>query len=156
MTNAHNYHHNALPVYHFLCDLHSQDIRTGLYFNWGGLSQIYKFLPRVEYGNIILSKAQWRIWEKDITILKSIEGDKAEFLLQMKIWRNKRQIPQWIQWVKSDNTLPMNLENYDLAKLFIHAIKSEKSILIEEFLYNDNDDFKHEFIFPMYKAKKEK
>jgi hypothetical protein len=151
LTNAHNYHHNALPVYHFLCDLQSQNIRTGLHFNWGSLSQIYKFLPRVEYKNIILSKAQWNITEKDIASLELMLNNKNEFLSQMKIWQNKRHIPQWIQWVKSDNTLPMNLENYDMAKLFIQTVKSEKSITIEEFLYNENDDFKREFIFPMYK-----
>jgi len=151
LTNAHNYHQNALPVYHFLGDLHSQNIRTGLYFNWGSLSQIYKFLPRVEYQNIILSKAQWKITEKEIASLESIINHQSEFLLQIEIWRKKRQIPQWIQWVKSDNTLPMNLENYDLAKLFIQTIKIGKSIIIEEFLYNEGDDFKREFVFPMYK-----
>lgn len=155
LTNAHNYYSNTLPVYHFLSDLRSQKTRTGLYFNWGGLSQIYKFLPRIEYKNIILSKAQWNITEKDITSLDSMINDKNEFLSQMKIWRSKRQIPQWIQWVKSDNTLTMNLENYDMAHLFVQTIKSEKSIIIEEFLYNDNDDFKREFIFPMYREKVE-
>ncbi|CAD7806488.1 Nisin biosynthesis protein NisB [Chryseobacterium aquaeductus] len=156
LTNAHNYQHNALPVYHFLCDFHSQNTRTGLYFNWGGLSQIHKFLPRIEYKNIILSKAQWNITEKDIASLDSMLHDKNEFLSKMKIWRNKRQVPHWIQWIKSDNTLPMNLENYDLAKIFVQTIKSEKSITIEEFLYDENDDFRREFIFPMYKEKKEK
>ncbi|MDF2933810.1 MAG: lantibiotic dehydratase [Chryseobacterium sp.] len=151
LTNAHNYHHNALPVYHFLCDLQSQNTRTGLHFNWGGLSQIYKFLPRIEYKNIILSKAQWNITEKDISSLESMMNNKNEFLSQMEIWRSKRQIPKWIQWVKSDNTLPMNLENYDMTKLFIQTIKSEKSITIEEFLYDENDDFRREFIFPLYK-----
>jgi hypothetical protein len=43
-----------------------------------------------------------------------------------------------------------------MAKLFIQTLKSEKSIIIEEFLYNQNDNFRREFIFPMYKDKKEK
>lgn len=156
LTNAHNYHHNALPVYHFLCDLHSQNLRKGLYFNWGGLSSIYKFLPRVEYQNIIISKAQWNISEKDVAFLESIINNENKFLLEIETWRSKIKIPQWIQWTKSDNILPFNLKNYDLAKLFIQTIKSEKSITIEEFLYNENDDFKREYIFPMYKEKKYK
>ncbi len=45
----------------------------------------------------------------------------------------------------------MNLENYDIVKLFIQTIKIEKSIMIEEFLYNENDDFKREFVFSMFK-----
>lgn len=154
LTNAHNYHHNALPMYHFLCDLHSQNTRNGLYFNWGGLSGVYRFLPRVEYQNIIISKAQWSITEKDITVLESIINNKNKFLSEIETWRSKRKIPQWIQWTKSDNILPINLKNYDLSKLFIQTIKSEKSITIEEFLYNENDDFRREFIFPMYKEKK--
>lgn len=155
LTNAHNYHHNALPIYHFLCDLHSQNTRTGLYFNWGNLNQVYKFLPRVEYRNIIVSKAQWIITEKDVTSLESMMNNKAELISQIEIWRNKRKIPKWIQWVKSDNTLPINLDNYDMAKLFVQTIKSEKSIIVEEFLYNEKDDFKREFIFPMFKEKTE-
>nr|WP_309803993.1 MULTISPECIES: lantibiotic dehydratase [Chryseobacterium] len=153
LTNAHNYYTNTLPVYHFLSDLYSQNTRSGLYFSWGGLEHIYAFLPRVEYDNIILSKARWKITEKDISSLELLISDKHDFLLKLKNWRSKRKIPVWIQWVKFDNTLTMNLENYDMAGLFIQAVRNEKSIIIEEFLYNENDDFKREFIFPMYKNK---
>ncbi|MDR6545831.1 hypothetical protein J2810_001879 [Chryseobacterium rhizosphaerae] len=153
LTNAHNYYTNTLPVYHFLSDLYSQNIRSGLHFNWGGLEYIYTFLPRVEYNNIILSKARWKIVEKDIASLESLLSDKEDFLLELRNWRNKRKIPAWIQWAKFDNTLTMNLQNYDMATIFIQAIKGEKSIIIEEFLYSESDDFKREFIFPMYKVK---
>lgn len=154
LTNAHNYYTNTLPVYHFLSDLYSQNTRSGFYFSWGGLEDIYAFLPRVEYDNIILSKARWKVTEKDISSLELLSSDKEDFLLELKNWRSKRKIPAWIQWVKFDNTLTMNLENYDMAELFIQAVRNEKSIIIEEFLYNENDDFKREFIFPMYREKK--
>lgn len=147
LTNAHNYYTNSLPVYHFLSDLHSQNGRTGLYFDWGGLNHIYQFLPRVEYNNIILSKAKWKVTEKDISLMEKLINNKEE----IKIWRKKRQIPQWVQLVKSDNTIAINLENNNMVKLFIHTVKSEKSVIVEEFLYNENDDFKHEFVFPMHR-----
>jgi len=159
LTNAHNYSANSLPVYHFLCDLHSQNIRSGLYFNWGDLKKIYKFLPRVEYKNIILSKAWWKISEKEIMQLLMLEkygiNNKEQILTELRIWRNKRQIPQWIQWVQSDNKLTINLENYDLVQLFIDILKKKKSIIIEEFIYNENSDFMHQFIFSMYNKEKE-
>lgn len=154
LTNAHNYYTNTLSVYHFLSDLYSQSIRSGLYFSWGGLEHIYTFLPRVEYNDIILSKARWKITEKAISFSESSILDKKKFLLKIKEWRYKRKIPTWIQWVKFDNTLTINLENYDMAKLFIQIIKNEKMIIIEEFLYNEDDDFKQEFVFLMFKDKK--
>ena len=73
LTNAHNYSNNSLPIYHFLCDYSNQNIRTSLFFDWGGLSKIYDFLPRVEYENIILSKAQWKINSEQIKIFNSAE-----------------------------------------------------------------------------------
>ncbi|MCT2407392.1 lantibiotic dehydratase family protein [Chryseobacterium antibioticum] len=154
LTNAHNYSADPLPIYHFLCDLYSQNTRTGLYFNWGNLKNIYNFLPRVEYKNIILSKASWKMTEKEIKQFSSLINDQEKFLVLMRDWRSKKRIPQWIQWVKSDNKLTINLENYDLLKMFIDSVQYEKSIIIEEFLYNENDDFKHEFIFPMHKKDK--
>ncbi|PTT72564.1 MULTISPECIES: lantibiotic dehydratase family protein [unclassified Chryseobacterium] len=153
LTNAHNYYNNTLPVYHFLCDLQSQDIRSGLYFNWGGLEHIYKFLPRVEYNNIVLSKAQWKITEKDLAFLSEKHLSNDQIISELQDWRLKRKIPQWIQLVKSDNTLSINLENDDMVTVFLQTVKTEKTVVIEEFLYNENDDYKREFIFPMYKIK---
>ncbi|WP_326984189.1 lantibiotic dehydratase family protein [Chryseobacterium sp. MYb264] len=152
-TNAHNYYTNTLPVYHFLADLYSQNMRSGLSFNWGGLEHVYSFLPRIEYNNIILSKANWKITEKEFSSLDLTNSHKADFLLKLKNWRNKRKIPAWVQWAKFDHTLTINLENYDMAMLFIQTVRKEKTINMEEFLYNENDDFKREFIFPMYKVK---
>lgn len=151
LTNAHNYFYNSLPVYHFLSDLYSQEIRKGLRFNWGGLKDIYKFLPRVEYKNMILAKASWKISDEDIAFSEPMILDKEKFLSELKNWRMKRKMPAWIQWVESDNILTLNLDNYDMAKLFIQTVKKKKTMMVEEFFFNENEDFKHEFVFPMYK-----
>lgn len=153
LSNAHNYVTSPLPVYHFLSELYCQNIRSGIYFNWGDLKDIYYFLPRVKYKNVILSKASWKITREVIINFLLLINNKDELFLELQNWRKVNQIPQWIQWVKSDNKLTINLENYDLVKMFIDAVKHEKSIIIEEFLFNENDDFKREFIFPMYKVK---
>ncbi|MBV8326376.1 lantibiotic dehydratase family protein [Chryseobacterium sp.] len=151
LTNAHNYSANPLPVYHFLCDLSSQNRRSGVYFNWGDLKNIYQFLPRVEYKNIIFSKASWKITEDELQRFSLLLKDREQLFSALREWRNLRQIPQWIQWIKSDNKLTVNLENYDLAKMFFDAVRHEPIVIIEEFLYDENDDFKREFIFPVYR-----
>ena len=75
-------------------------------------------------------------------------------LSKFKIWRDKRYIPQWIQWAQADNKLTLNLQNYDMVKIFIGIIRKQKSIIVEEFLSNENDDFIRQFVFPMYKTGK--
>jgi len=149
LTNAHNYSANSLPVYHFLCDLSSQNIRSGLSFNWGDLGRIYHFLPRVEYGNIILSKARWKISTEEIK--RFLRLNQGQIIIEVENWREIRQIPQWIQWVKSDNTLVINFKNWELVNLFFASVKNEKEVLIEEFLCNEKQNYNSQFIFPLYK-----
>lgn len=153
LTNAHNYSKNSLPIYHFLCDYSNQNIRTSLFFDWGGLSKIYDFLPRVEYENIILSKAQWKINTEQIKIFNSIIlSENIEQLFQkIEEWRKLKRIPQWIQWVQGDNTLAVNLQNFDLVQMFFSSVKNEKEIIIEEFLCNDKSDYVHQFVFSLNK-----
>lgn len=153
LSNAHNYGNNTLPLYNFLCDLQAQGCRKALYFDWGGLGTLYKFLPRVEYENIVVSKAQWKISQKDILSIEHLMDNAGVLLEEFRTWRNLQRIPQWVQWVKSDHILPFNLENYDMIKLFLTTVRSEKSIQIEEYLYDRNDEFKREFIFALHRKK---
>ena len=150
LTNAHNYSFNSLPIYNFLCDLNFQGIKSSLYFDWGGLMDIYDFLPRVEFDNIILAKARWKIDKKEVERLISIINKNDSFA-EIENWRKKRQIPKWIQWIKQDNTLLVNLENKDLLNMFLSSVKNEEKIIIEEFLCNEKDNFIHQFIFPIHK-----
>lgn len=153
LTNAHNYSSNSLPVYHFLCDLGNQNTRPALYFDWGDLGSIYHFLPRIEYGNMIFSKARWKINANEIKSFLSLlkDADKENTISQVENWRKKRQIPQWIQWTKLDNTLVINLKNWDLVTLFFLSVKNENKVVAEEFLCNEDENFASQFIFPLYK-----
>jgi hypothetical protein len=153
LTNAHNYSNDSLPVYHFLSDYNHQNIRPYLSLDWGDLAKIYDFLPRLEYQNIILSKARWRIHSKQIHYFDTmIQSDTKDLLFQkIEEWRKLKQIPQWIRWVKGDKTLAVNLKNYDLIRMFFSSVKNEKEIFIEELLSNDQSDHIHQFIFPLYK-----
>lgn len=153
LTNAHNYSANSLPLYHFLCDFGSQNLRPGLNFDWGGLAHIYDFLPRVEYENIILSKARWKIYSDEMKgFFLLLKNGETELLNErIEDFRNIRQIPQWIQLVYGDNTLVINLKNPEMLTMFLSSIKNKKEIIIEEFLCDEEENFVHQFIFPLYK-----
>lgn len=153
LTNAHNYSNNSLPLYHFLCDYNSQNLRNSLLFDWGDLSKIYNFFPRVEYDNLILSKAKWKIDSEEIKYFKKIiKSDNLEYLFdKIDEWRKLRQIPQWIQWLQGDNSLVINLQNYNLISLFFLSVVTEKEVIIEEFLCHEKLDNTNQFIFSLYK-----
>ncbi|AZA79216.1 lantibiotic dehydratase [Chryseobacterium sp. G0186] len=151
LTNAHDYSLNSLPIYHFLSDLYLENNCSGLGFYWGDLKHIYRFLPRVEYKNIILEKARWQISEEDLNFLLPATENKDQLLSAFRRWRNKKRMPQWVQWIEWDNRLILNLENNDSIELLINTVQKGKPVIIEEFLHNEKEDFAYQFIFSLYK-----
>lgn len=158
LTNAHNYSYNALPVYHFLCDLQTQGKRGGLYFGWGVHREECDFLPRVVYNNIILSKAKWKIKTKELEKLKEI--DTISGLADIIEWRRKRNMPQYVVLVEGDNKLLLNLDNITSFQMLLSAVTKKNVFELEEFLYTektivsgkDNDFYANEFIFSFFKT----
>lgn len=73
LASAYNYSRSDLSVYRFLCDLQHQDIQSKLLFNVVSLLPGLDFYPRIQYKNIVLSPAKWRIRQSD-TVGKSMEN----------------------------------------------------------------------------------
>lgn len=130
LDNAHNYSHNPLPIYHFLCDLQSQNKRSWIGFSWSSLLEQQEFLPRVEYMNFILSKARWRIRTKDFKLL--FEGNCL--LKNIKTWQNKLKLPDYVELTVGDNKLCINLKNKTMLKVLYSSVKQSKWFILEEFL----------------------
>jgi hypothetical protein len=157
LSNAHNFSKNSLPVYHFLCDLQSQDSKPIYSFSWGVLKKHYDFFPRVMYRDIILSKAKWIIKKEEIMRFFEINHEQCynEFL----IWKSSKNIPQYINWTNGDNTLLFDFESQIGMKLFLKSFKNQEEITLEEFLFtkesvvqNQNGDgFCNQFILSFYK-----
>ncbi|MGE5341359.1 MAG: lantibiotic dehydratase [Candidatus Omnitrophota bacterium] len=135
LTNAHNYSYNALPVYHFLCDLQTQHIRGGLGFNWGTLANEYEFLPRVIYKNLILSPATWHIRKEEFEPLTKITDDEALYHA-VREWREKRRIPVEVLLADSDNKLYIHLNNAMCIRTLFSVTQNRPGFELEEFLFN--------------------
>ncbi len=132
LTNAHNYS-NGLPIYHFLCDLQTQNKRS-LYFSWGNAAMNQSFLPRVVYKDVIFSKANWIINKEDLIPFKKIT-DNIVLLQKINRWRKDLKMPKYVQFLESDNTLLINLTNSTSIKMFLQSIKNRTKIILEEFLF---------------------
>lgn len=134
-TNAYNYSLDPLPIYHFLCDLQTQNQRTAIGFQWNSLFKKFGFLPRIEYENIILAKATWNIASTDLKEFLQFENKKL--LKKILLWREKLQLPQQVQLIEGDNKLLIDFENFDSVQMFLKSAKTKEVILLEEFLFDD-------------------
>lgn len=151
LTTAHNFSNNALPVYRFLCELQTQNIRGGLYFSWGSMLSGFDHKPRVEYGNFILSRAQWLI---DKETFPKPDEDIEPYL-------EERHIPRCVVIPDGDNEQYIDFQDEQSVDLFRSMLDKRKSVTVEEFLFDSGESpvkdisggrYCNEFIFACHKT----
>ncbi len=135
LATAHNYSFNALPVYHFLCDMQAQDLRPGLAFSWGALESEYAFLPRVVYEQVILAPAQWNVKAEALKPLLARQDASEALLNEVKAWASAQNMPQYVVFVEGDNKLVVNLHNATSVQMWLTAAKKKDRITLHEFLH---------------------
>ncbi len=158
LSTAHNYSFNALPVYQFLCDMQTQNIRGGVGFNWGSLSNEYAFLPRVKYKNLILSPATWNIKKGDIKEVMNAKDDDTLFE-EVKKLREEKNIPALVLLADGDNELLINLENLLCIKTLLSMVKKRPAFKLTEFLFDPDTGvvkskegvFTNQFVISFYR-----
>ncbi|MCB0375949.1 MAG: lantibiotic dehydratase family protein, partial [Sinomicrobium sp.] len=135
LTNAHNYAADAMPVYHFLCDIQRLDMRPGIGFSWGSLQEKHMFLPRVIYKDLILSEARWKIGKEDMTSLTDKDGNSGDLMVRVADWSAAHRLPRFVQLRDSDNTLLIDLTHRDSVAMWLDTVKNRTYFILEEFLF---------------------
>jgi hypothetical protein len=146
LTNAHNFKGNPLPIYEFLCDLQNQEKTGSVGFYWNSIFLNHPYLPRVEYKNLILSKARWLIRVSDFDVI--FKND--DILPEIEKWRLKLKMPVLVDFVERDNRLLINLNNKDSILMLYNTIKKRGSFILEEFLFKNDEKNKKEFFCNQY------
>jgi len=108
LTCAHNAAAPNASVYRFLAALAKQDGVSGLVFGWGPFANA-RFLPRVVFGNVVLSSASWRIDKPIIATWLSLTSEERQ--REIGAWRAREGIPRWVQVGQGDNLLSLDLDN---------------------------------------------
>lgn len=135
LSTAHNYKLNTLPVYQFLGDLQTQDYeKSGFRFSWGPLSGSYKFLPRAEYGNIVLERAKWQLSKTDFKPL--LDDKSSSYTEDVNEWRRQWKIPRYALLANGDNELLIDFDSPLSLKMLLHSIRKQDRIVLEEFLFD--------------------
>lgn len=135
LSTAHNYMSNSLPLYKFLCDLQSQKGAYGAVWDWGRLDNL-KVLPRVNYKDIIVKKAQWKVELKDIVELPSSSETYIEFF---KEFRTKNKMPDRVLLVQSDNKILIDFCIKESILMFLGFLKKHKVTVLQEFLFTETN-----------------
>lgn len=138
LTNAHNYSSNALPIYQFLGDLQTQNKRSYLGINLGPFADEYEFIPRIEFEDIILSKATWNLKKQDIELLLKVMHNDQDFSLALNKFKQEKKIPQFVMLNDKDNKLLINFENLTSVKMLLQTVKKRTFFKLVEFLFNES------------------
>jgi hypothetical protein len=157
LSNAHNYTNKSLPIYHFLADLQSQNVKPIYNFSWGVIETHYNYFPRVVYKDIILCKAKWSVTKKEIE--SYYNENNCSLLGNFTTWRSQRNIPRFVNWVHFDNTLLIDFETEIGIQLFLKSVQNNSIINLEEFLFTEEsvvkdlnrENFANQIILSFYK-----
>lgn len=161
LINAHSFSNNSTPIYHFLCDLQTQGKRNGIVLNLNSLSKIFKYIPRIEYKDIIIKKASWFFTQEDISLFfKKLSFN--ELKKDIDFFRDEWKIPRYINIIDGDNQLLIDIENSKSFNMMLDVISKKEKITFEEFLFSDKNqivkrgesDFTNQVIISIYRDKK--
>ncbi|AIM35476.1 hypothetical protein KO02_01480 [Sphingobacterium sp. ML3W] len=158
LTSAHNYQYKSLPFYKFLCDLQQQNRSIPIVWDWAILSD-NRYLPRVEYKNLILAKARWKIIFEDIFVGRSTFPEVN--VQKLKDFIVTANIPKKTLLVEGDNTLLLDFETEDCIDILLKQLNTKKQVILCEYLstvensiVKDNRTFyyNNEVIIPIYSS----
>ncbi len=157
LTTAHNYGVRALPVYHFLCDLQTQEQRNSLSFRWGDWAEGAEYLPRVEYRGYILARQRWRFRQSEIEELD--KTDDSVLLLGMDRLAANRRLPQRFVIPDADNELLIDRCDPLSVRTMLQHVAKRPWFYVEEFLFEPDQwqsrvlgPYTNEFVFSFYRA----
>ncbi|HEV2478890.1 MAG TPA: lantibiotic dehydratase [Puia sp.] len=138
LTTAHVFSNSHLPVYKFLGEVQRSEGSDWLSWHWNHLKN-QRFLPRVEYKNIILKTARWIITKEDIGITSDkVPGNDPAGRLRDFALRNS--IPRDLVYLEElDKEFVIDLRNLTCCNLLIREIERCGKIVVEEYLQDDTN-----------------
>ncbi len=148
MSTAYNYHLDQLSIIRFLGDLQYYNVFRGFRWEWGALSD-NTYLPRIEYKEIILSEARWKISKNKYNVSK------------LKIYLQENKIPKYCNIKELDNILLLDTENEISLTILVSKLLKQDVVLYESFIESsfiiqNSQKYAGEVIIPLINENKSK
>lgn len=134
ISSAHNFEYRSLAAYRFLGLLQQDGYATGNTWGWGSVFASAPYLPRVEYGRTVLSRAQWRLGPE---ALASLTKAGASSLSGVADWCRQRKMPRIVVVAEADNELPLDLRCRSAASILLQFARKRRSLVLTEFFQGD-------------------
>ena len=134
IASAYNYARSDLSAFRLFCDLQHQGLQSNLLLKLDYLFPGLKSYPRLQYKNLVLSLAKWRITHKDFFDLLSKSYDVGLCREYLK----KLGVSQYFKTGNSDQTLTFDTDNDLDMNCFMQYMQKQKSCYLEEVLLPDN------------------
>ncbi|WP_142688156.1 lantibiotic dehydratase [Chitinophaga polysaccharea] len=133
LTNSH-YTFFGQPIYKFLADCSAQHVVHGFIWDWGELAA-EKFLPRITYKHLVLSRARW-------LLPQTILDHRKEHIVEEYVdsLRNSRQLPRHVLLAEGDNELLLDLDN-PICRQILAKELGKKEVTLCEFLQSPENCF---------------
>lgn len=127
-ASGYNYQRSNLPLVRFLCDLQFQGIKSNLDLKLPNLFPDHDFYPRLQFHNIVVSPAQWRIKYDDLLVFSDGKPDTSSFNAYLCMLG----LPKYAIVRTEDRTLCFDKEdNKELVEL-LYILRRFGSFLLEE------------------------
>ncbi|WP_433903261.1 thiopeptide-type bacteriocin biosynthesis protein [Sphingobacterium puteale] len=127
-ASAYNFNRSKLPLFRFLMDIQYQDITTDYSFSPKQILPGLSVYPRVEFRNIVVAPALWRLREDDLfnqdRQIKSL-GKLRQYLIS-------KGVTKYFKIGSGDQTLLLNTDNDQDLELLILQVKKVKQLYLEE------------------------
>src|SRR6185295_3023680 len=114
------------------------------WWDWGDLMDA-PFLPRVVYGRLVLSPAQWRIEPAELETLRraaltasraatdeALAAAREIELSEMRALRAARQLPRWVMCGDGDNILTVDLTSAPCIESLLHLARGQPRVRLYE------------------------
>lgn len=128
LASAYNYTRSDLAVFRFFCDLQHQGLQTNLTPDLQQLLPGLHFYPRIQYANIVLSPAKWRLPRKGLPA--NIQTDE-----QLSHYLESIGAPRYCKVGPADQKLCLDLESpIDRRLLYAEWRRFDETYLEEALL----------------------
>lgn len=161
LTNAHNFANSKLGIYKFLSEFQNYKKRNFIGFSFGNLKELYSFIPRFEYNNIVISEASWFIASGEFEKIKKQINNTDVLFKVVNEFQNKYQLPRYILFIEGDNELLIDFESQISIRVLLTLIKKDEIIEFKEFLMKNSllkscsgENYSHEMVISFYKNEK--